>query len=167
MVSIGVIVLGILMIICPAPYIPTMVGTLGAVLLIFALLGIFDFIASNRTAIHYVYLTGWLILGVAGTAVLIFEVNSLYSISWLFGAYMIITGISNIISAITYVKRSGRKDWWLLVLLAVLVIACGVIILINPWWDTVRLFRIVGVMMLFSSFVSILRVIWLWPIKSE
>ena len=168
MTSIVLIALGVLMIICPKEYIMTMVGTLGSVMLVFAVMGVFEYFNSNRALIHYIYLTGWLIIGVAGTAILLFQLNSLYMISILFGAYLVISGLSNISSALTYIKRAGRKGWWLLVILGLSLIACGVIILINPWWDTIeRLFKIVGLMMLYSSLVSILRLIWLWPIKSE
>ncbi len=168
MTSIEMIVLGIVMIICPEDYIVTLIGIMGCIMLVFSVLGILEYCSSNRAMIHYVYLTGWLILGIIGLAVLLFQVDSMYTISWLFGAFLILNGLSSISSAVTYAKRAGRKTWWMLVVLALTLVVCGVIILVNPWWNTApKLFKAVGVMMLYSSLVSILRLYWLWPIKSE
>ncbi len=168
MISIVWIAIGILMLICPEKYMTIMIGTLGAVMLIAAVLGILEFVSSNKSMIRFVYLTGWMIVGIAGTAVLLFEIDTLYTVGWLFGAILILDGLSSIAVAFIYAKRSGRKGWWILVLLALLDIACGVIIFINPWWNSaVLLFKVVGGMMLFSSFVIILRMIWLWPNKNK
>lgn len=168
MSSIILIVIGILMVLCPEEYTGTMIGLMGAVLLVFATIGILEYLGSNKALIHYIYLTGWMIVGIVGFAILIFEIHSLFAIGWLFGVFLILSGLGNIINAFVYAKRSGRKGWWILVLLALALVACGVIILVNPWWDSFgKLFKVIGVMMLFSSLVSILRLIWIWPIKSE
>ncbi len=172
MSSIVLITIGLLMLICPDSYITAMIGTLGSVLLVLAVLGILDFIGSNKALIHYVYLTGYLALAIIGTAILVFEINSLYTISWMFGAFLLLSGLSNIASALTYARRSGRRGWWVLLPLSILQIIFGLVIflniILNPWWDTpVALFKAVGLMLLFSSVVSILRLIWVWPIKNE
>ena len=130
MSSIILIVVGILMVLCPEEYIQTMIGLMGAVLLVFSIIGILEYLGSNKALIHYVYLTGWLILGIVGFAVLVFEINSLFAIGWLFGAFLILSGISNIINAFVYSKRSGRKGWWILVLLA---LVCLLYRLIKPF----------------------------------
>lgn len=168
MSSIILIVFGILMVLCPENYVRTMIELIGAVLLVFSTIGILDYLSSNKSLIRYIYLTGWLIVGIVGFMILIFEIDSLYTVGVLFGAFLILSGISNILNAFVYAKRSGRKGWWILILLALALIACGVVVFINPWWDSYsKLFKVIGVMILFSSFVSILRLIWIWPIKSE
>jgi len=168
MSSIILIVFGILMVLCPENYVRTMIELIGAVLLVFSMIGILDYLSSNKSLIRYIYLTGWLIVGIVGFMILIFEIDSLYTVGVLFGAFLILSGISNILNAFIYAKRSGRKGWWILILLALALIACGVVVFINPWWDSYsKLFKVIGVMILFSSFVSILRLIWIWPIKSE
>lgn len=168
MSAIVLITVGIFMVICPDKYVTTLIGTLGAVLLILAVLGVLEFISSNKALIHYVYLTGWLILAIAGSAILFFQIDSLYAISWVFGIFLIVTGLSNIFSALSYARRAGRRGWWVLIPLSLLQIACGVTVLCNPWWDTPgKLFKVVGVMILFSSLISALRLIWVWPLKAE
>lgn len=168
MSSIILIVIGILMVLCPSDYIRTMIGLMGSVVLVFSIIGILEFLGSNKALIHYVYLTGWLIFGIVGFIVLVFEINSLFAIGLIFGIALILIGVWDIINAFIYAKRSGRSGWWILVILALAQVAFGVIILVNPWWDSFSyFFKIIGVMMLFSSLVSILRLIWIWPIKSE
>ena len=50
--------------------------------------------------------------------------------------------------------------------LAALMFLCGVILLFNHWWrDPSALFDIIGGMLLFSSLVSIVRLILVWPIR--
>ena len=44
----------------------------------------------------------------------------------------------------------------------------GLIVLINPWWnETLKLFDVIGAMLLFSALVGIVRLIIIWPIKDE
>ncbi len=168
MVAIVLIAIGVMMLICPEKYMTIMIGTLGVVMLIAAVLGALEFLSSNKSMIRFVYLTGWIIVGIAGTVVLLFEIDTLYTVGWLFGAILILSGLANIASALIYAKRSGRKGWWILIVFALLEIACGILIFINPWWNTAaKLFKVVGGMMLFTSFVVILRLIWLWPIKNK
>ncbi len=168
MYAICLITIGIFMIMCPGKYVMTMIGAMGAVLLILAVLGILDFIGSNKALIHYVYLTGWLMVGIAGSAILFFEINALYTISWIFGLFLIVIGIGNVISALSYARRAARRGWWVLIPLAAAQIACGLIVLLNPWWNTPeKLFKVVGVMILFSSLISALRLVWVWPLKAE
>lgn len=168
MTSIVLIAIGILMIICPENYITIMIRVLGFVMLVYALLGLLEYYGSNKTVIRYIYLTVWMIIGIVGIAILLFEIDALYSISWLFGAYLILSGLSNLSGAMTYARRSGRKGWWILVILALALIMCGIIIFVNPWWETAgKLFKVVGLMMLFSSLVGILRLIWIWPIRKK
>ena len=48
-----------------------------------------------------------------------------------------------------------------------LILVVGVVLLVNPWWDTPSaLKQVIGGMMLFSSLVSIIRTIMTWPFKS-
>ena len=51
MSSIILIVLGILMILCPEEYIRTMISLMGSVLLVFSVVGILEFLGSNKALI--------------------------------------------------------------------------------------------------------------------
>ena len=85
----------------------------------------------------------------------------------LFGLFLIFEGLSDLFNAFVYARRAGQAAWWFLAILSVLTIAMGVVLLVNPWWDTPSaLKQVIGGMMLFSSLVSIIRTIMTWPFKS-
>jgi hypothetical protein len=55
----------------------------------------------------------------------------------------------------------------MLIIFAIVLMALGVLIFLNPWWDSpTLLMRIIGGALLFSAFVSTLRLIWVWPFKN-
>ena len=55
-----------------------------------------------------------------------------------------------------------------LLILSALLLLFGLIIIINPFWDTPgALLKIIGLMIIFTAIVSALRLIWIWPIRSE
>ena len=86
--------------------------------------------------------------------------------SLIFGLVLVGDGIIGIVNAWMYARRAGRSGWWVLLVLNVLMILCGLIVLINPWWnEPTMLFDVIGGMLLFSSIVSIVRLFYLWPIR--
>ena len=73
-----------------------------------------------------------------------------------------------IVNALMYARRAGRPGWWVLIVLNALLILCGLVVLVNPWWnEPTKLFDVIGGMLLFSSVVSVVRTIFNWPIKGE
>ena len=168
MTSIILMVLGVTMILCPARYVDALVSTLGYVILIFAAYLIMEFLSSKRVLINYIYLTGALILALLGIAVLVFYNHMVLVIGIVFGLVLLIDGITGIVNTLMYARRSGRRGWWVLIVLDTLMIVFGLIVLVNPFWnEPTMLFDVIGGMLLFSSVVSIVRLFILWPIKVE
>ena len=166
MTSIILVAVGILMIICPKQYVNALVSTLGYGMLIFAAVMLLDFISGRKTLMSYVSFTGALILGLLGIARVAFETDVVKVIGLIFGLVLVGDGIVGIVNAWMYARRAGRKGWWVLIVLNVLMILCGLIVLINPWWnEPTMLFDVIGGMLLFSSIVSIVRLFYLWPIR--
>ncbi len=113
-------------------------------------------------------LTGAVILALAGIAIVAFEADTVRVIALIFGLILVGDGIVGIVNAWMYVRRAERSGWWVLVVLNILMILCGLIVLVNPWWNrSTMLFDVVGGMLLFSSIVSIVRLFYLWPIRGE
>ena len=167
MTSIIMMAVGIVMIMCPAQYVKALVSVLGYAMEILAAVWILDFISGKKTLMSYVYLTGALIVALLGMAVLVFD-NIVLVIGVIFGLVQIVSGIVSIVNAWMYARRAQRKGWWILIVLSVLMILFGLIVLINPWWnEPTKLFDVIGGMLLFSSVVSIVRLIFNWPIKGE
>ena len=168
MSAIVFMILGILMIICPEDYINTMIGALGSIMLIYSILGILEYLDSNKSVADYITLTIDLIIGIAGTTIIVFEIYSLYAISILFGVFLILNGIIDFLNAFIYGKRSGRSGWWIMIILSLILVAFGILILVHPDVNTVKaLFNHIGITLLFSALISILHLIWIWPVKGE
>ena len=168
MTSIVLMAAGIILIICPEPYITALISSVGSVMIIVSIVMILDFMDSNKALIHFAYLTGALILGIAGIAVLVYEMDVLYVIAWLFGAFLVIDGVNGIIHTLVYARRSQRKAWWTLIPLDAVLVILGLIVFLNPFWDSPGPFlKVIGWMILFSAAVSALRLVWDWPLKSE
>lgn len=167
MTSIILVAVGIVMIMCPARYVDSLVSVLGYGMVIFAAVMMLNFISAKKSLINYIKFAGALVMMLLGISVLVFD-NIVLIIGIVFGLILIGDGILTIINTVLYVRRAQRKGWWFLVLLSVLMIAAGLVILINPWWnEPTKLFDVIGGMLLFSSLVSIVRLIIIWPIKDE
>jgi len=166
--SIVMMAVGILMIICPEQYVNSLVSVLGFGMLVYAAVLVLDFISGKRVLINYIYLTGALVMALIGAAIMVFHSEVVGVIGLVFGVWLIGAGIIDIVSALVYTRRAGSQGWQLLTVLSALLIVCGLIVLINPWWnEPVKLFDVIGGMLLFSSVVSIVRLVLVWPIKGE
>ena len=167
MTSIILVAVGIVMIMCPAQYVDSLVSVLGYGMVIFAAVMMLNFISAKKSLINYIKFAGALVMMLLGISVLVFD-NIVLIIGIVFGLILIGDGILTIINTVLYVRRAQRKGWWFLVLLSVLMILAGLVILVNPWWnEPTKLFDVIGGMLLFSSLVSIVRLIIIWPIKDE
>lgn len=167
MMSIVMMAIGMLMIVWPQRHVDALVSALGYGLLVVAIVMILDFIAGKRVLINYISLTLALIIALLGVIVLIFE-NIVLAIGLVFGLWLILDGLLSIFNATTYARRAQRKGWQVLVVLSGLLVLFGLIVLVNPWWDSPdKLFDVIGGMLLFSSLVGIVRLIYIWPLKSE
>ena len=168
MTTIVLIFVGNILLVTPEGYIPVIGGALGYGLLVTGCMVLFHFIGSRKSLIHYIELTLGLFAGLLGVMIFVFDNLILQMLSWFVGLIPIVLGIYGIGHALNFTRKTGRKGWWILILLSVLMIAGGLAILINPWWnETTELFFVIGVMLLFSSLVSIVRLIIIWPIKDE
>lgn len=166
MTSIILMAVGVLMIICPKQYANALVSTLGYGALVFAVVMILDFISGKKALMSYIYFTGALILALLGIAIVAFEADVVRVIGLIFGVILVADGVMGIASTWMYVRRAGRSGWWVLNVLNGLLILCGLIVLVNPWWnEPTMLFDVIGGMLLFSSIVSVARLFYLWPIR--
>jgi uncharacterized membrane protein HdeD (DUF308 family) len=107
------------------------------------------------------------VMALLGIAVLTLE-DIVRVLGIVFGLVLIGTGGISIVRAWMFARRAELKNWWLLALLSGIMIVFGLLLLINPWWKEItQLFDVIGYMLLYSAVVSIVRLIFLWPIKGE
>ena len=159
--------LGVVMLICPEIYVNTLVVTVGYGMIIFAIVEILEFIVSKKALIHYIIFTGALFIAILGIFILIYNQDLLKALGWLFGFVLVQDGLFTLVNALLFARRSNRKGWWMLIVFAIVLMTLGVLIFLNPWWDSpTRLMKVIGGALLFSAFVSTLRLIWVWPFKN-
>ena len=145
----------------------TLVVTVGYGMIIFALVEMLEFIVSKKALIHYIIFTGALFIAILGVFILIYNQDLLKALGWLFGFVLVQDSLFTLLNALLFARRSNRKGWWMLIIFAIVLMALGVLIFLNPWWDSpTLLMRIIGGALLFSAFVSTLRLIWVWPFKN-
>ena len=167
MTSVIMMAVGILMLICPERYVSVLVVGAGYGLLILATVMGFDFLSSKKVLINYIYLTGALLIGIMGAAVLFYRNDVLQVLGLIFGIFLILEGLYELFNTWVYARRARRTGWGVLIVLSLLLIAGGIIILTNPWWDTPgSLMKVIGGIMLFSSLVGIVHVVMIWPFRN-
>ena len=167
MTSIILAAVGIVMILCPPQYVDSLVAVLGYGMVILAVVMMLNYISAKKSLVNCCKFACGLAMLLLGIAVLVFE-NIVLLIGIVFGLVLVADGLISIVNTWMFARRAKLKGWWLLILLSLLLIAGGVIILINPWWnETMKLFDAIGIMLLFSALVGIVRLIIIWPIKDE
>ena len=166
--TILLVALGIILLICPEAYIPTLILVLGYALVILGLVMILEFFSSQKALMDYLKFVGALALGIAGICVLVFRDHTLKVLAWGFGFLIILDGLRTFLHSLTFARRSQRKGWWVLTVISALMIVAGVMLFVNPWFRTSRdLMKVVGGTILFSAIASGLRLIWTWPVRNE
>ena len=167
MTSLIMIALGIVMVLCPVRYMGLMISALGYVLLVWATVIILDYLSSKKTLMNNVSLGVALFVGVLGVYVLVYRRDVLPTLGLLIGLFLVFKGISDMFDAFVYARRAGQVAWWILAILSVATIAIGVAFLFNPFLKTsYDMKQAIGIMLLFSSAVSIVRTMITWPFKN-
>ena len=122
---------------------------------------------KKKALINYISFTGALIVAILGIFVLIYNQDLLKTLGWLFGFVLVQDGLFTLRNALLFARRSNRKGWWMLLVLAIALVTLGVLIFLNPWWDSPNLLmKVIGGALLFSAFVNAIRLMWVWPFKN-
>ncbi len=166
--SILLMILGLLMLVVPVQHDQILVEVLGYVILLVSGVLIWDFIAGKKKLGSYIVFTVALLLIVLGLFILISGNDILVVLSVLFGILLIIDGLHSTIYTWLYARRSGKKWWWILMILSITLIVAGLTILNNPWWHAQHSFvKVIGGVMLYAAVVGFIRLILVWPIRKK
>lgn len=167
MTSVILMSFGVVLLMLPVKYLPAVIEAVGAVMVIIAIVNIFDFLSSNKSLIHFIMLTFSIAIGIGGIAVLVFQTSILFTLGGLFGIILVLGGIHGVTHTWVYARRAGIPGWQVITFLFICLIAIGGIILFNPWWNDPESFKmVIGWSIIFSAIISMLRLIWEWPIQN-
>ena len=160
--------LGVILLICPPSYGPTILLGFGFTLAVIAIVIMLNFFSAKKSLINYVKFTGAIIVLIAAICVLIYRENTLLIMALSFGVLLILDGIRSLIHSFTYARRARKKAWWVLTILAAILIIVGIGVFTTPLIaNEYAVFISIGIALLFASMVSIFRLIWTWPIKEK
>lgn len=164
--------LGIVLLLCPEQYVSSLIMVSGYIMVVYALEQGLEFLVNNTTVMSYIMVIIAVIVGLVGLAVLVFHEDILNVLCWIFGLLLILDGVHSIYYGFTFAKRSGRKGWSLLVILASILILLGLVLIVgqvvfffSEFTTLMFLMKIIGVTVLFAALVSGIRLLWIWPVK--
>lgn len=166
MMIIVLLFVGLTMFVVPVSFIPVLGKAFGFYLLIFSIGKILDFISSKKAMAHYIGLTLGLLAGFLG--ILFFSIDGLFLkvLNWLTGTLPILLGFVGLYHALMYARRSGRKLWWVLIILNCLLLVFGTILFVNPWADNPRaVLQVIGGTLFYSALVYMISLLWIWPFQ--
>ena len=159
---------GLTMFVIPVSYIPILGKVLGFGFLVLAILKILDFISSKKAMINYIGLSLGLLAGFFGILLFSFDGLFLVLLNWLTGTLPILLGGVGLYNALTYARRSGRKGWWMLIILSCLLLLFGTILFVNPWADDPRaVLQVIGGTLFYSAVVYVISLFWIWPFQQH
>lgn len=166
--SILLMALGVVILICPTERVDLLILVLGYALIVLALVMVLDFFASKKSLMDYIKFTGALILAIGGLCALLFRHEVILVLAWVFGILLILDGLRTTYNSVTFGRNSGRKAWWVLTILSLLLVGTGVVVIIHPGCDQPHLLlKLIGGAVLFSAAVALARLFFTWPIKKS
>lgn len=166
MSSILLIALGFIILLCPESYIGSLALVFGYTLIVISIVMMLNFLSSKKSIMDYLKFAGSLVLCIIGIFVLVYMDNIVHVLACLFGFLLVLDGARTLFHSFTYARRSERKGWWILAILSIVLIIAGIVLFFNPWWNTpVKLMKVIGGTVMFSSLVSAIRLIWTWPLR--
>ena len=162
--AILLIALGLVILICPAPYIGFLILAFGYGLIVVCIVMLLEFFTSKNALVEYMNLIVALALGIVGLCVLLFRDDVMTTLAWLSAFLLLLHGLLTLKFSLTYARRSGKTSWPVFAILAIALVAIAVILFLNPWWDTPEMLaKVIGIAVFFSASVSVIRLIWAWP----
>ena len=166
--SIVLLFAGLLLYLIPAEYIPIINIASGFTLLVICVVTMFIFLGSSKILIRYLQLCGGLTMGLAGIALWIFDDMFIRLLTLMIGILPAVISIPSMFHAFAYLRRSGRKGWWILVLCPLALMAFAVFVLWNPWLkDENAVMNAAGTVLISTAVVNASRLIWLRPAKRD
>lgn len=86
--------------------------------------------------------------------------SALLLLPYVVGFTMLMNGASEIQASMD-VKRAGAKSWWGVLLMALLTIACGVLLIVNPFSGALTLMILLGISLIVDSLVNIITTVFI------
>ena len=146
--GLSAVILGLILLIAPGTAAAFVFNGVGAICIAIGLFNIIRYCTLDaRASIVSNALAAGLIWIVVGTAIILLKGTLLSMLPIFFGILVLIGGIGKLQGALTF-KRMNAPHWYIELAFAVVSIAFGAIILLNPFSTAMLLMRIIGLALL-------------------
>ena len=133
MTAIVLVFLGFVFLAVPEAYIPFLGSATAFVLAVSSIVSILEFVTGPKTLMRYFGLAGALVVGLVGVLLFVFDDLFMTLLRVLVSAVPIVVGIYGVYHALVFARRSGRRGWWVPLVLSLFLMAFGTVSAINPW----------------------------------
>lgn len=152
------ILLGVVLVCWPDRSVSFLCMLLGASVFLTGIIYILGWIARRREGVPAFFVLPGVILCALGVWLMTSPASVVMLIQYIFGAILLFHGVVDLQGAVALMRqRWGR--WWLDLLLALLTLALGAVILLNPFGTFAALMMLIGAALIFDG-VSDLCIIW-------
>lgn len=149
------IILGLLMIIIPQTILHIIVYILAAYIAILGIINIVNFFRCRECSNVGFDLVSGILMVVIGILMVVFATQLVSIMPIFLGILLIISAAANLVQVINYGRMIGKTNF-LLVILNLLVIAGGIIVMVNPFSSAVLLLQIFGGITILSGIAEII-----------
>lgn len=155
LVSVLYLILGIILIIWPATSLTVVCYVLGAIMILYGLLQVVRYFSLDK---EFRIFKLDLFIGIVS---LVFGIFTLVSPGMIISILPVIVGIFFLVEAVIKIQnavelnRAGFDNWWLVLLVGILVAALGVLLLINPFAAMTTFVMVIGICLIVDSAASI------------
>ena len=168
MAAIVLVFLGFVFLAVPEAYIPFLGSATAFALVVASIVSILEFLSGPKTLARYLGLVGALALGLIGVLLFVFDDLFMTLLRVLVSAIPIIVGVYGVYHALVFARRSGRRGWWVPLVLSFFLMAFGTVSAINPWDYSVQAtLQVMGGTLTFSAMAFALLLVWLWPSSTK
>ena len=152
------ILLGLVLVCWPDRSIGFLCMLLGAAIFITGIIYILGWIARRKEGVPAFFVLPGVILCALGVWLMTNPASVVILIQYIFGAILIFHGVVDLQGAVTLMRQRWER-WWLDLALAVLTIALGALVLVNPFGTFATLVILIGAALIFDG-LSDLYIIW-------
>jgi len=156
------IVIGILLLINPIGFTEGIITTAGIVLLIIGLISVIKYFRTEaKEAATGQYLLKGLVEMVVGGFCAFksgWFIVTFPALSLIYGVVVLITGLGKVQLTFDLIRGKNKK-WFLAIISAIISIACGIVILNNPFTSAAVLWMFTGITLIVESIIDIITLI--------
>ncbi len=153
-IGLAFLLLGIGLVIVPEAYIKAVVRIMGAVLVVTAVFRVILFIKSEKKTADIIGLIFTVIFALFGIFMIVYPSLVVRFIYVVFGLLLVTDGIGGLVYSVNMLRKVGLP-WIPFAVISLIVIAMGIIIVLNPFETAEWLYRFIGISMAVSGICDI------------